>query len=98
MLHTAAKVFSPTRDSLVIENLPDQGTSRWVAQRKAQVVTAVNDGVLTAREACDRYQLSLEELVSWQRAVDRYGLTGLKVKKTQELRLENQRARRRTAE
>jgi hypothetical protein len=30
-------------------------------------------------EACERYSLSLEEFTSWQRAVDRSGMPGLRV-------------------
>ncbi|WP_312857152.1 DUF1153 domain-containing protein [Novosphingobium chloroacetimidivorans] len=56
-------------------SVPD--TSRWVAKRKAEVIAAVESGALTMREACDRYQLAPEELISWQRATRRNGITGL---------------------
>ena len=51
-------------------------TTRWVVRRKAEVVSAVNGGLLTVDEACERYGLSLEEFAGWQRAVDRSGMPG----------------------
>ena len=65
------------------ENLPPPNTSRWVIGRKAAVVTAVNTGILSVSEACQRYGLSLEELASWQRAVEREGAPGLRVARVQ---------------
>ena len=47
------------------------------------VVAAVNGGLLTVDEACARYTLSLEEFASWQRAVDRSGMPGLRVTRIQ---------------
>ena len=40
-------------------------------------------GLLSVDEACDRYGLSLEEFASWQRAVDRSGMPGLRVTRIQ---------------
>ena len=40
---------------------------------------AVSGGLLTVDEACQRYSLSLEEFTSWQRAVERSGMPGLRV-------------------
>ena len=51
-----------------------------------EVVAAVNGGMLTIEEACERYQLTLEEFASWQRAVERSGLPGLRVTRTQHYR------------
>ena len=65
---------------------PAPDTNRWVARRKAEVVAAVNGGMLTIEEACERYQLTLEEFASWQRAVDRAGVPGLRVTRTQHYR------------
>lgn len=53
---------------------------RWVARRKAEVVAAVCGGLLSLEEACRRYALSVEEFQSWQKALDRDGLDGLKVR------------------
>ena len=36
-------------------------------------------GVLNRREACARYRLCVEELASWETALDRNGIPGLRV-------------------
>lgn len=38
-----------------LADLPPLGTRRWVPRRKAEVVAAMERGVLTADEACERY-------------------------------------------
>ena len=60
-------------------DLPAPETRRWVASRKAQVVAAVESGLLTIEEAMKRYRLSLEEFYSWQRAMDRGGVSALRI-------------------
>lgn len=65
------------------QQLPPPDTKRWVARRKAVVVQAVHDGVITLQEACRRYTLSVEEFVAWQRAIERYGVPGLRVTRLQ---------------
>ena len=74
-----AQVIGPLGESLTLESLPPAGTTRWVVRRKAEVVAAVAGGLLSVDEACKRYSLSLEEFTSWQRAVDRSGMPGLRV-------------------
>ena len=64
-------------------SLPPPGTKRWVMRRKAEVVAAVNGGLLSVDEACERYGLTLEEFAGWQRAVDRSGMPGLRVTRIQ---------------
>jgi hypothetical protein len=66
--------------------LPPVGTTRWVPRRKAQVVAAVRGGVLSLDEARERYALTVEEYLSWQRAIDKYGLAGLRATHAQEYR------------
>jgi len=51
---------------------------RWTSGRKAAVVTAVKSGVISREKACSIYQLSEEELRTWERAFDRYGRPGLR--------------------
>lgn len=74
-----AQVIGPLGEPLTIESLPPVDTTRWVVRRKAEVVAAVTGGLLTIDEACQRYSLSLEEFICWQRAVDRSGMPGLRV-------------------
>jgi transposase-like protein len=57
--------------------LPPPNTRRWVARRKAAVVAAVTNSVITIEEACRRYQMSEEEFFAWQRAFEDYGIVGL---------------------
>lgn len=81
-----ATVVGPLGERLTYEQLPPADTNRWVVRRKAEVVAAVNGGMLSIEEACDRYQLTLEEFASWQRAVERSGLPGLRVTRSQHYR------------
>lgn len=60
-----------------LSELPPPDTRRWVVRRKAQVVAAVRDGVLTLEDACRRYDLSTEEFRAWERALSAHGLRGL---------------------
>lgn len=52
--------------------LPPPDTKRWTARRKA-VVQAVRLGLIGLEDAYLRYNLSVEELFGWQRAVERSG-------------------------
>ena len=78
-----AQVVGPLGEPLTLDSLPSPATTRWVVRRKAEVVAAVNGGLLTVDEACARYKLTLEEFASWQRAVDRSGMPGLRVTRIQ---------------
>jgi hypothetical protein len=66
--------------------LPPFNTERWVVSRKAAVVTAVRRGKISLEAALHRYQLSEEEFRSWQRALEIYGLPGLRATHVQEYR------------
>lgn len=78
-----AQVIGPLGEPLTIADLPPPNTRRWVVRRKAEVVAAVNGGLLTLDEVLERYNLTLEEFASWQRAVDRSGMQGLRVTRIQ---------------
>jgi hypothetical protein len=82
----ARGVMGPDGSLLTIANLPPRDTKRWVIRRKAEVVAAVRAGLLSLEEACERYKLTLDEFLSWQRSIDRHGLTGLCVKRIQDNR------------
>ncbi len=66
-----ARVIGPLGEPLTLDSLPPPDTTRWVVRRKAEVVAAVNGGLLTVDEVCERYGLSVEEFAGWQRAIDR---------------------------
>jgi hypothetical protein len=63
---------------LTITDLPAPGTKRWVIRRKAEVIAA---------EACSRYMLTVDELLSWQSSLDQHGLAGLRTTRIQQYRM-----------
>ena len=81
--HRASYVIGPTGDPLTVDDLPPPNTRRWVIRRKAEVVAAVKGGLISLEDACKRYTLSVEEFLSWQKAIERNGLPGLRVTRTQ---------------
>jgi len=81
-----AKVIGPLGEALTVDTLPPPDTTRWVVRRKAEVVAAVNGGLLSVDEVCSRYGLTVEEFASWQRAIDRSGMPGLRVTRIQHYR------------
>lgn len=81
-----ATVRRPNGVSPAPDGLPPANTTRWVVRRKAAVVEAVNAGLISLEEACRRYTLSVEEFLSWENAMDRHGLRGLRVTRLQEYR------------
>ena len=78
-----AQVIGPLGESLTVDSLPPPDTTRWVVRRKAEVVAAVNGGLLSVDDVCQRYNLTVEEFAGWQRAVDRSGMPGLRVTRIQ---------------
>ena len=79
-------VIGPDGSPLTIADLPPSNTRRWVIRRKAEVVAAVRGGLLSIEEACDRYKLTVDEFLSWQRSIDKHGLPGLRATRVQEYR------------
>jgi len=79
-------VIGPDGSPLTITDLPSTNTKRWVIRRKAEVVAAVRGGLLSLDEACERYTLTVDEFLSWQRSIDRHGLAGLRATRIQDYR------------
>ena len=79
-------VVSPDGRTLRLADLPKRNTARWVTRRKAEVVAAVQGGLLSLDEACERYSLSIEEFLSWQDAIARHGMEGLRATHVQDYR------------
>src|SRR5438067_9390926 len=71
------------RSSATATDLPPPNMKRWVARRKAVVVNAVRTGAISLEEVCRRYELSVEEFLAWQRAIDTHGIAGLRVTRLQ---------------
>ena len=83
---TVQVAVGPNGNTLRIEDLPPGDTKRWVARRKAEVVSAVRAGLLTFDAACQRYNISAEEFEAWEKAIDLHGLGGLRVTRIQDFR------------
>ena len=81
-----AYVIGPTGAPLTLRDLPPADTGRWVIRRKAEVVAAVRGGLITLEEALERYRLTSEEFLAWQRSIDRHGLAGLRTTRLQQYR------------
>ncbi len=81
-----SRVIGPAGRPLTIEDLPPPDTERWVIRRKAEVVAAVRAGLISMEEACERYRLSVEEFLSWQRLIDKHGTRGLRTTRLQQYR------------
>ena len=79
-------VIGPLGEPLTVDSLPAPGTTRWVVRRKAEVVAAVRGGLLSLEEACERYKLTVDEFLSWQRSIDKHGLAGLRATRVQDYR------------
>lgn len=80
---SSAFVVGPMGERLTVKDLPQSNTARWVARRKAQLVSAIRGGLITFEEASSRYSLSLEELTEWMRLETSFGLQGLRAGKLQ---------------
>jgi len=81
-----AYVIGPTGAPLTIKDLPPPNTGRWVIRRKAEVVAAVRGGLLSLEDALERYTLTSEEFLAWQRSIDRHGMAGLRTTRLQQYR------------
>ena len=66
--------------------MPPVDVKRWTFRRKAAVVTAVAADLLTRAQACHRYKLTEEELLSWEEAFEAHGLPGLRATHLQQYR------------
>ena len=64
-------------------DLPSPHTKRWVARRKAEIVSAVRNGKMDIEDACRYYMLSTEEFAAWERAIEAHGVAGLRVTRLQ---------------
>jgi hypothetical protein len=73
-------VVGPEGMRLALADLPPPQTGRWVARRKAELVMAVRGGLLTIEDVCDRYALTLDEFLAWERAFARFGMAGLRAR------------------
>ncbi len=78
-------VIDPYGEPLTIDTLPPADTVRWVPRRKARVVCAIREGLISRQEVCDRYGVSDAELFSWEKLLG-HGPGALRVTRTQRYR------------
>jgi len=71
-------VIGPMGEPMTVHDLPAPGIERWVVRRKAEVVAGVRGGLISFKEACSRYNLSVDEFETWIQLFDNYGLSGLR--------------------
>eukprot|EP01089_Gocevia_fonbrunei_P016813 TRINITY_DN5302_c0_g4_i1.p2 TRINITY_DN5302_c0_g4~~TRINITY_DN5302_c0_g4_i1.p2 ORF type:complete len:102 (-),score=0.14 TRINITY_DN5302_c0_g4_i1:17-322(-) len=76
-------VVGPTGTPLTLHDLPPANTDRWVIRRKAEVVAAVRGGLISLDDALARYRLTAEEFLAWQKAIDKWGMQGLRTTRIQ---------------
>ena len=79
-------VTLPDGSVMTRADLPSETTRRWVASRKAAVVRAVNNGLISRKEAMERYGLSDDEYIEWETAVREHGEAALKATALQRYR------------
>ena len=79
-------VLGPAGRPITMADLPPPGTKRWVMRRKAEVVAGVRAGLISLEDACERYKLSVEEFLSWQKLIEDYGMRGLRATRIQKYR------------
>ncbi len=82
----AAAVLHPTGRPVALTDLPSNGIRRWTAMRKAELVACVRAGLITPANACERYMLSEEELLSWSRDLNKHGVSALRATRLQDYR------------
>jgi len=81
--HGAQPKLAGRRKTIELQELPPPGVTRWVIRRKAQVVAAVQAGIISLDEVCSRYSVSVEEFQAWQTSLQRHGLYGLRTTRSQ---------------
>lgn len=79
-------VTLPDGSIMTRADLPGTDVRRWVASRKAAVVRAVSAGLISRKEALERYSLSDEEFAEWEQAVEHHGEAALRATALQRYR------------
>jgi len=92
-LNACPTVIGPDGYVMTVHDLPPRDTKRWVMRRKAQVVYGVQAGLITLKDACDRYGLTPEEFASWKNMIKQHGIRGLRVTRLTQYR-KSDKARR----
>ena len=80
-------IIGPDGRKLTLADLPPADTTRWVVRRKAEVVAAVREGLLSREAALEFYKLTSEEFESWITMIDEYGIAGLRTTRVRHYRM-----------
>jgi len=86
MTGNSTSVIGPYGEPLTLATLPPTETKRWYPRLKAQLVAAVNGGLLSVDDVCKEYRIDFEEFASWQRGLERLGMRGLFITRAQKNR------------
>jgi hypothetical protein len=70
------------KDDALSRRLPSPG-ERWVSRRKAMIIAASSDGMITVEKICRVYSSSRDELASWAGSFERHGIAGLRATRVQ---------------
>jgi len=65
-----------------VPDLPSPG-QRWTVRRKAAVIEAARGGWMPIEDACELYNISVDEFLAWERDMDRHGVHGLRTTRYQ---------------
>lgn len=79
-------VRGPQGETLTVADLPSPKVRRWVPRRKAEIVCAVQGGLLTAAVVKDQYGVSTDELAEWTSLYNDFGVEGLRTTRVQNYR------------
>ncbi len=91
-LSLASQVSPPDRLLQPRSSLPSPDTRHWVPRKKAEVVAAVERGVLSREEACKLYKMAVDEFTSWEQTIKTQGVSALQVSGLNERRKHSRRS------
>jgi hypothetical protein len=77
-------VVGPYGERLTLNLLPRPGSTHWTPRRKAQLVAAVNGGLLTRNELLRRYSITPLEFETWLASANKFGMLGLRSTRVQD--------------
>ena len=77
-IHNENASAAPSSESF--EQVPElpKPNQRWTIRRKAAVLDAVRGRWLPIEEACEVYNISVDEFIAWERDLDHFGIPGLR--------------------
>lgn len=77
MVSTLLSRHIPPEDRMLLAGILPSGAIRWTARRKALLIIAIRNGMITPTAASERFAFAEDELSQWQQAFDRHGVDGL---------------------